>query len=148
MGLSFEALEAQLISQYIGMVRSNSPVLKEAGRRHLADMARRASETRIFQLQRLLAARQPRPAARSAIRRRIIAAMREQRRSGISFELFMDIWQHDPLDGLRLVPQIQRPGSYDVTDEDAVNDTSSRYTLKTLRDTFWPEAGRERPIRR
>ena len=97
--------------------------------------------------QRIAAARRPRHAARSEIRRRIIEAMREQRRADMPFDLFMDVWLQDPVDGLRLAADPRGPGTFTVTDEDAIVDSSATYSLKTLRDTFWPIAGRQLPTR-
>lgn len=95
-------------------------------------------------LQRLNASRSERPGARSELRARIIATMKGRKANGVSFKRFMSAWDHEPLDGLRLTKTADAPAieaeKYDVSDENAIDESRGEYTYKTLRDRLWAAA--------
>ncbi|XGA78579.1 hypothetical protein OR573_08550 [Halomonas sp. CH40] len=89
------------------------------------------------QAQRTAASRNHRPKARSVLKAKVIDVMRQHRAAGMDFVSFIEMWESDPLDGLRLTPMND---SYLVEDEDAIFESSQIYKYSTIKDKLWPLA--------
>lgn len=131
-------VQRQIMEQAAHMLGSPDPEIREAGRKRLDELSRQSAAAVAAQAQRPKAAKAPRPGARSPLRERIIEVMRSHKRGGTEFKTFMQAWQSDHIDGLRLTPSGER--SYMVKDENADGNACKVYGFDTLRNKLWSKA--------
>lgn len=128
----------QVMEQAALMLGSPDPEIREAGRKRLNELSRQSAAAVAAQAHRPKSAKAPRPGARSHLRERIIEVMRPHKRGGTEFKTFMQAWESDQIDGLRLTPAGDR--AYKVSDENADGKACKVYGFDTLRNKLWSEA--------
>lgn len=121
-------VEAQLQAQYHAMATCDDPVLRMQGRARLKEAAEQAAAKQLADQQAAGAAHRPRPGARSPLKERVQAMMRHYRRGGTEFKVFLQAWERDAIDGLRLTPA----GNKYLVDDEEGDAGMATYTLATL----------------
>lgn len=122
--------EAQLQAQYHAMATSDEPSLRIAGRKLLQRAAEQAAAAQMAKMQRVNASRSVRPRGKSAMKERIQLAMRQHKVGGTEFKTFMQVWEREAIDGLRLIVG----ELYAVDDEN--DDRRAFYTWNSLRKLY------------
>jgi hypothetical protein len=80
-----------------------------------------------------------RPKAKSGIRERIISMMKPEHRQGVEFKVFLDRWEHEPIDELILVQVEPLPPpktSFRVIDDRADGAVEQTYLYSTLEKMY------------
>ena len=115
-----------LQKQYHVMAANKEPSVRDAGRNLLQGIWERAAARQWDDIQRAQNAKNPR--TKSAIKERIQTMMRPYKVSGTQFKVFLQAWEREALDGLRLKVD---GDSYAVDDEES-NAEPTSYKLGSL----------------
>ena len=124
--------QVKLQRLYHSMANSDSPTLREDGTRLLKEAAEAAAAKQLADLQSAANAKKPRPAARSPKKTNIREAMRPYKANQTRFKVFMEAWEKEALNGLRL-----RANGDDYTvDNENESKEPAPYTWGTLEKIY------------
>jgi len=135
--ISLAEYQAQMLRNFQWMASQPEPELRCKGEQGIREIAEKAAAAMGANFHRALNSRAPRPGSQSDIKKRVIDAMRAQKREGTTFKEFLRAWGTDPIDGLRL--SIDREsGLCLIFDEDGLKDVQIK--LKTMEGNYWSQA--------
>lgn len=124
-----------LAQQYAAMMASDDPDLRRKGDRLLHELAKRSAAQIGADLQRATASRKDRPGASSPLSKKIRKTMRQYKRGGQAFKVFLKNWEElGEIEGLCLT--ISPDGEYLIEDQNGSKDDVGSYKYSALK-TYW-----------